>query len=382
MQERSLINATRQQEEIRRSHGRRFLWGIMLYLVLLFVLVPGQTFAANAPQLNKSKLTLSVGKSCRLKIKNYRKSVTWKSSNPYVAKVSKKGNVTAKHMGFTTITAQAGSTQLSCLVTVPGSKQQKPYIFCYETDHDGKTIETGGFYNFAVMNGADRSWTWSIDNPNMALLYQDGNSVTENTLAGRNCQLVETFMGKPGTVILTAKSGSTILRYKIMIHQSSEDVLYMDMRRQILAQVLKPGMKPQEQCLAVAKWLSDYASYIITNGPDYSLLKYQYGQCYHYAKTYQFLMAGTAVPCDYVCTAEHAWNQVQIDGQWYNIDVTGFDTDRDVNPYDYTFFLVSDAAFWKKEARMKPYHQCVSKRYDFGVHYSSSPWANGTWKDF
>ena len=49
---------------------------------------------------------------------------------------------------------------------------------------------------------------------------------------------------------------------------------------------------------------------------------------------------------DYQADANHAWNVVKVDGQWYNMDVTWDDKGGKKRP-DYTFFLKSDTEFRK-----------------------------------
>lgn len=53
---------------------------------------------AATPKLNKTKLTLKVGKSYTLKLKNAKK-VTWKSKDKKIAKISSKGKVTGVKAG-------------------------------------------------------------------------------------------------------------------------------------------------------------------------------------------------------------------------------------------------------------------------------------------
>ncbi len=371
---------------------RKHVCILLIALVLLsLAALPETSFAGSKPKLKK-KITMTVGEKTKLKVKNYKRKVIWKSSNAYVAKVSKKGVVKARHNGCTVISAQCKSTILKCYVTVKLSsssyrmsneKKPKPYISCYEVDHYGKTIESGNSYNLGVINGYYQTWTWTTSDPDLAVLLVDGKSVVKSSKEGRYCQLVKTFNSKTGKVLITAQSGTTVLQYMLVIHPSADDCKYMQMRTQILSEVISPGMSAQEQCLAVAKWISDYASYSVTDGPYYSLLSNKVGQCYHYAVTFDFLMDGTSIPCDYVRTAAHAWNQVKIDGQWYNIDVTGIDNDNYYNqPYNYRYFLVSDKLFWRKDKRVDSYHQCVSARYDFNIPYDKSPWATGTWKKY
>ncbi len=73
-----------------------------------------------------------------------------------------------------------------------------------------------------------------------------------------------------------------------------------------------------------------------------------------YAYTFDLLLKMAGIPSRIVSgtatTAEgsgaHVWNQVQIDGKWYNVDVTWDDAASDDTDYvDYTYFNGSDAFF-------------------------------------
>ena len=368
--------------------AKRFV--LLFYLMLSMACLSQTAHAQMQPKLNKAKVTMLAGKKKTLKVKNYKGRVQWASTNPYVAKVSGKGVIKAKHMGYTVILAKAGDEILKCRVTVNGraNKKEKPFIFCYEMDREGVPVETGDAYNLAVMGGYDRTWTWTVSNTDYATLYDDGNHVSSMTEVGRRCVLVETFMGKSGTVLVTAKSGRTTLRYNLVIRPSGYDAGFINLRMQVLSQLIRPGMSAQEKCLAVAKWLSDYATYRVTNAKDYSLLVTGEGQCYHYARTYDFLMDGTGVPCDYISSSGspgHAWNQVLIDGAWYNVDVTSFDhTEYAAHPYYYQFFMVSDYRYPMTQPRFNPYHVCTSTRYDACArgNVRTSPWETGEWANY
>lgn len=82
--------------------------------------------AAVKPKLNKKKVTLTVGKTCKLKVKGG-KGKKWKSSKKKVATVSKTGKVTAKKVGKTVISVKVGKKTLKCTVTVKAKKKvQEP----------------------------------------------------------------------------------------------------------------------------------------------------------------------------------------------------------------------------------------------------------------
>jgi uncharacterized protein YjdB len=68
--------------------------------------------------LNKKKVTLKVGKSFQLKLKNTKKKVTWTSANEKIATVSKNGKVTAKKKGTVVIKAVCGKKTYKCKVSV------------------------------------------------------------------------------------------------------------------------------------------------------------------------------------------------------------------------------------------------------------------------
>ena len=373
--------------ERKKSRGSLcLLWLFALCLMLSLAFVPATARAAGQPRLSKTRLTLVTGKSKKLKVKGYKGKVQWVSTNPYVAKVSGKGKVKAKHMGYTVILVKAGDVVLKCPVTVNGrkKKKEKPFIFCYEVDREGRSIETGNAYNLAVMNGYYDTWNWKVSNTDYATLYDNGNHGASAVRTGKYCQLVETFMGKSGTVLVTATNGSVTLQYQMVIHPSAVDAAYVNLRNQVLSSMIRPGMRAQEKCLVIAKWLSNYASYKITNAEDYSLLKTGVGQCYHYARTYDFLMDGTGIPCDYISSKGnpgHAWNQVQIDGAWYNVDVTSFDNTENNRkyPFFYQYFMVSDYQYAMKQPRYNPYHVCTSRRFDFNHFFTASPWETGEW---
>ncbi|MCM1498296.1 MAG: Ig-like domain-containing protein [Clostridium sp.] len=93
---------------------------ILLAGVLLITILGNavNTQAAAKERLSQTKVTITVGKSVTLKVKNTKKKVKWSTSNRKVAAVSKKGKVTGKKAGKATITAKVGGKKYTCKVTV------------------------------------------------------------------------------------------------------------------------------------------------------------------------------------------------------------------------------------------------------------------------
>lgn len=74
-------------------------------------------------KISSKKITLTVGQSKTLKVKNIKKKVKWSSSKKAVATVSKKGKVVAKKAGSATITAKVGKKKYKCKVTVKNKEK-------------------------------------------------------------------------------------------------------------------------------------------------------------------------------------------------------------------------------------------------------------------
>ena len=72
--------------------------------------------------INKKNITMNVYQKYVLKLKGTRCKVTWKSSKPKVAKVNKKGVVTALKKGKTTIIGKIKIKKYKCVVIVKNNK--------------------------------------------------------------------------------------------------------------------------------------------------------------------------------------------------------------------------------------------------------------------
>lgn len=94
---------------------------IILTVILAVSLANGiATDASSKVRLNRKKVTIRVGKTYKLKVKNNKKKVKWKTSNKKIATVSPKGKVKGKKPGKAIITAKIGKKKYRCRVTVKG----------------------------------------------------------------------------------------------------------------------------------------------------------------------------------------------------------------------------------------------------------------------
>lgn len=92
-------------------------------------------------RMSRKKLTMKVSKRHTLKIKGVKGKIIWKSSKPKVAKVNKKGKVTALRKGKATITAKAGKKLYKCVVTVKDKKNKGKVNMATPRPHEPAVIQ-------------------------------------------------------------------------------------------------------------------------------------------------------------------------------------------------------------------------------------------------
>lgn len=91
--------------------------------------------------------------------------------------------------------------------------------------------------------------------------------------------------------------------------------------------------------------------------------------CSGYAKAYEAMLDAAGIPNETItgyAGGYHAWNLVQVDGQWYHVDTTWDDpTTRGGDYIRYTYFLKSDKVMASRSHRdWETVHACTSTKYD------------------
>lgn len=91
--------------------------------------------------------------------------------------------------------------------------------------------------------------------------------------------------------------------------------------------------------------------------------------CSGYAKAYEILLDAAGIPNETItgyAGGYHAWNLVQVDGQWYHVDTTWDDpTTRGGDYIRYTYFLKSDRVMVSRSHRdWEAIYSCTSTKYD------------------
>ena len=155
--------------------------------------------AASKIGLNKTKLTLVVGKTYTLKTKGTSKKATWKTSKKSIAAISAKKNasvkITAKKVGTSTITATINKKKYNCKVTVVNPKISK-----------SKLSLTVGNTSTLKVTGGSGTVKWASANKKIATVSKTGK-ITAKT-AG-TVKITATQNGKKLTCTVTIKAKPT-----------------------------------------------------------------------------------------------------------------------------------------------------------------------------
>lgn len=170
----------------------------ILSLILAFsLLIPTITVPADAAKkkikLNKTNVTLKVGGKVKLKVKNTKEKVKWKSNKKKVATVTKKGKVKAKKAGVAKITATVGKKKRTCKIYVVELSEKK------------HSLITGESF-LLKMKYAKKKVKWTSSKTDVAIVRTDG------IVTGK----------KAGTTTITGKSDGVKLSCKVTVSDSTK----------------------------------------------------------------------------------------------------------------------------------------------------------------
>ena len=94
-----------------------------------------------------------------------------------------------------------------------------------------------------------------------------------------------------------------------------------------------------ETALWLHDWLTYNADYDQTYGHYHAdgVLCGGYGVCDSYAKAYYLLLKEAGIGVDRINNIDHAWNAVQLGGEWYYVDCTWDDPGNNMEHHEYCF---------------------------------------------
>ncbi len=95
-----------------------------------------------------------------------------------------------------------------------------------------------------------------------------------------------------------------------------------------------------ERIVGMTSYSTDKEIYAYAGGP----LIFGYGSCTGYTSAYNYLLNRVGIRAGRASGNRHEWSVVQLDGKWYNVDVT-WDHPKSTGIIQHKFFLKSDDEF-------------------------------------
>lgn len=371
-----------------RIFKQTFAW--ILALMMVFSIFPAtQVNAATKPKLSKTKITMTVGQSKKLKVKGISKKrakrIKWKSSKKKVVTVTKTGKIKARKAGKAVITAKVGKKKLKCKVVV--KRKRKKARKKKESNSSSKkmwlsktsvTLQAGSGVDL-VLHNAKNVVKWSSSNNKVA--WAD-----RATSSSKNLGTIQAV--SKGTAVITAKvDGKT---FKCHVKVIADDYHASEATEAKIKQALKivnNSMSTQEKVLKLTIWTcnhlkrvyGEYWSYEPENTVN-CILKGKATR-YGYNDFLDELLSSAGIKTMYVNESYGgARLKVSIDGKWYNLDVYLMDpstkdsSGQALSSYQMQYFLFSDAEAYKYHSKYysKPDKQfekynpaATSTRFDF-----------------
>ena len=138
---------------------------------------------------------------------------------------------------------------------------------------------------------------------------------------------------------------------------------------EIVSQCRAEGITGEyETAVWLHDWLTEHADYDQSYGHYHAdgVMCGGTGVCDSYAKAYLLLLNEAGIPADRITNVEHAWNAVQLGGEWYYADVTWDDAGNGLEHHLYCFIpeeiiSIDHPAFYDAD------HVCNNYLYNYYV---------------
>lgn len=130
--------------------------------------------------------------------------------------------------------------------------------------------------------------------------------------------------------------------------------LYEQKMAELIAETCLPDMEPWEKALSVYNHIALHTVYDedMDKNTGYDSLVNGSTVCYGYSMLFMDVMNRLQIPCQIVVCYDtgdrygHAWNAIQLDGQWYHVDLTWADPVPDTYGFaQQMYFLKTDEEF-------------------------------------
>ena len=150
---------------------------------------------------------------------------------------------------------------------------------------------------------------------------------------------------------------------------------------ELVAECRAEGMSSDyEIALWMHEWLIYHANYDYDHrhyGPD-GVLMGGTGVCDSYSKAYLLLLREAGIPVIHIRNSNHSWNAVQLDGGWYNVDVTWDDPGQGGGKERHIYCFIPDEVMNSDHKDHDSTVSCTSYEYNYFVRSGT---ADTLWGD-
>lgn len=165
--------------------------------------------------------------------------------------------------------------------------------------------------------------------------------------------------------------------YYIPSYIENEEAIANVLKRAVRESVT-PDMNDAQKALALHNWLAAHCTYDYEGSAGdnkyraYGALVLRTAVCEGYTAAYTMLGRYAGLEMGNARGGNHTWNQVKIDGQWYNVDVT-WDGQDGFSSISYSSFLVSDSKARRSGHTIASQdNPCTSTLYDDGSFWGKT----------
>ena len=316
-----------------------FLAMTLLVAAVLFTYVHAdETYTVRMDGENP-KITMTKGSALKLQVTSGGKNIAasdvkFSFSKKRVAQVTAEGVLNAVKKGKTVLTVIYNDQSVKVNVAVKknagsssetaADSQKSSGGTCKMTSSSGSRITTGNIVTLTLNKAAiGREWTWSFTGT------ASGSARILNGQYKKNGKITFTVWPSGGTldVVGTDPTGTT-MRCSFTVKQNKTWKRREGVRNTVLAG-LTPGMTTAQKLKYFVEWIADHTEY--GHGNYFGVLDGKPGDCISYSAGFKFFCDAIGVETIIVKNAgakSHYWNQVNLDGVWYNVDAQGYDTSR------------------------------------------------------
>ena len=256
------------------------------------------------------------------------------------------------------------------------------------SDHDNENLSTESIEETTENNTVETT-TANTNNSSSNSSTSNQNTNNNNSNNKNNSTTTSTSSGNA----VGEKDSSKLTQTNSSSNSSEEKKL----AQEIINKIITKGMSDYDKVKTIHDYIIvnvdyDYANYLNDTIPSRSYtalgaLKYKYAVCAGYAKLFQLMCQLAGLECTYVTgntpSGYHAWNQVKIDGKWYNVDTTwddpvSLDKKFDDHKYNcYSYFLLSDEIMYKDHTPKGSVEKC-SNSLNQKAYETVAPWQTST----